>query len=175
MQVKGTVISVENGVTISKRAGGSYQGSRLTYRDDTGKINEQAFHENSFKFAPALKASLQSLKPNDVVIIEKEKPEGSQFWKVTAIIKQAGGGSMTSAPAQASPKSTYETPEERAKKQVYIVRQSSITAALGYLELSKTKVASPADVIGVAKVFEDYVFDNKPVAEEFKGDKGEVF
>jgi hypothetical protein len=71
--------------------------------------------------------------------------------------KAVSNGSSVSAATPAY-KSTYETPEERARKQVYIVRQSSITAALAYL--AQTKVTDPSylDVISVAQRFEAYVF-----------------
>lgn len=71
-------------------------------------------------------------------------------------------GTLVSASLVPAMKSTYETPEERAKKQVYIVRQSSITAALTFL--SKSLHTEPLgrvttdNVIAVAKEFENYVF-----------------
>jgi hypothetical protein len=50
-------------------------------------------------------------------------------------------------------KSTYETPEERAKKQVYIIRQSSISAAIASLSVGAKAALKPADVLDLA---EDY-------------------
>jgi hypothetical protein len=55
-------------------------------------------------------------------------------------------------------KSTYETPEERAKKQVYIVRQSSINASIEFLKAVKPSGFATDNVLHVAKVFEAYVF-----------------
>lgn len=188
MQQNGKVISIELDISIPKQDGsGSYKGSRLIYTDDGGKIQTQAFHENSFKFNAALKQQLKELKPGDAILIDKEKPEGSSFWKVNGILKQDASVSPASdynvgkAPAQASPKSTYETPEERAKKQVYIVRQSSISNALELVsnnpEFYKKSKDQVKDVLEIAKQFEDYVFDNKPapVSDNFPDDKHEVF
>lgn len=68
--------------------------------------------------------------------------------------KSTGAFTGTAAPRS----STYETPEERAKKQVYIVRQSSISNAVAALSVGgKTKLAAN-DVIEEAKKYEAYVF-----------------
>lgn len=186
MQQNGKVISVEIDISIPKQDGsGSYKGSRLIYTDDGGKIQTQAFHENSFKFNAALKQQLKELKPGDAIVIDKEKPEGSSFWKVNGILKSAVGSSAAStvshAPAQPSPKSTYETPEERAKKQVYIVRQSSIANALELVtnnpEFYKKSKDQVKDVLEIAKQFEGYVFGTEltPVSDNFPGDEHEIF
>jgi len=69
--------------------------------------------------------------------------------------------SPVSAASSTQPtKSTYETPEERAKKQVYIVRQSSITAALAFLKMDNPggEPTTIGEVLSVAKEFENYVF-----------------
>lgn len=60
--------------------------------------------------------------------------------------------------ATAAPRSNYETPEERAKKQVYIVRQSSISNAVDLLSVGQKSTPDVDKVLEVAKRFEDYVF-----------------
>lgn len=68
----------------------------------------------------------------------------------------------------ASPKSTYETPEERAVKQIYIVRQSNIASAINLLSVG-AKSAPPVDaVLEVAKQLEAHVFGS--TKEEVKPD-----
>ena len=59
--------------------------------------------------------------------------------------------------------SNYETPAERAVKQVYIVKQSSLSAAIALAVANKEK-QSVEDTIRVAQQFVDFVFDNKPKA-----------
>lgn len=182
MQVNGVVISAELDVQVAKKDGGSYPGARLAYRDDTGTMREQNFHNNTFKFNAPLKAQIGNLKAGDKIVITKEK-EG-EFWNVKAINLQGQvqpqADKDTPATGKttpyASPKSTYETSEERAKKQVYIVRQSSITAALKFAELFKVKVSSVADLVPYAKAFEDYVFGttNQFNPEELQGDEDMV-
>lgn len=76
--------------------------------------------------------------------------------------KPASGGTgsinSVSSTGYTATKSTYETPEERAVKQIYIVRQSSISSAIGLLTTG-AKVPPDADaVLEVAKKFETFVF-----------------
>lgn len=169
MQIFGKVIEVQIDVQVAKKGGGTYPGCLLTYRDKDGKACEQAFHENVFKFKQHIKETLKLLSPGDTFMLEKEKQ--GDFWNVMSINKTEGMEvskvpDRASSPAtQAASKpagkvlgSTYETPEERAKKQVYIVRQSSITAALSYFTLNKTAKASTEDILAIAKQFERYVF-----------------
>ena len=113
--------------------------------------------------------TLKSAKNGEVYDIERVKNDGG-FWDWVAI-KSGGAAQSTSqtstiasgSTASPSPKSTYETADERAKKQVYIVRQSSITAAISTLKTDK-KSPSLEEVISAAKVYEAYVFGLTPVA-----------
>lgn len=71
----------------------------------------------------------------------------------------------------ATPKSTYETPEERAIKQIYIVRQSNITAAIAALSVGAKSPPKIEDIIDTAKKFENHVFgstkEDVPVEKSF--------
>lgn len=163
MNITGTVVSIEFDVQIAKNGGGSYPGARFAYRDSAGALKEQGFHNNALKFNPAIKNQLSELKTGDIFTMVKEK-EG-EFWNVKGIY--AGEGS---APAQtpsagttkapltpnASPKSNYETPEERAQKQVYIIRQSAVNYAVNAGTLLKLKTKE--EILSLAKFFESYVF-----------------
>jgi hypothetical protein len=56
--------------------------------------------------------------------------------------------------------SNYETAEERAIKQRYIVRQSSLANAISYYNASLDKpTLHVKDIIDIAKQFEEYVFE----------------
>jgi hypothetical protein len=57
--------------------------------------------------------------------------------------------------------SNYETPAERAVKQVYIVKQSSLSAAVALAASNKEK-KSKEEIVADAQFFVDFVFDNKP-------------
>lgn len=81
-----------------------------------------------------------------------------EYWKWTEIVKIAAGAGGTTVEAKPySRPNTYETPEERAKKQIYIVRQSSIANALEYSKSVKA-LKTVEEVLDIAKKFESYVF-----------------
>jgi hypothetical protein len=167
-QINGTVVAVEIDVPVKKNGGGTYQGWSLVYKDNTGEIKTMSKHMNSLKYAQPLKNGLESLKAGDAFTLEQEK-EGD-FWNPKSIYKSTGGHikddgtvglgakSAPAKPAYTAPSSsTYSTVEERAQTQKYIVRQSSITAALKMMELNKVKDVTIADVLAYAGSFEDYV------------------
>jgi hypothetical protein len=168
MEVRGVVISVELDVQVAKAAGGTYPGARLMYRDEAGALKEKSFHNNVFKFNPGLKTQISNLNAGQSFVMTMEK-EG-EFWNVKSIIpaeankvdtKQTNEQASKTGPI-ASPKSTYETAEERAKKQVYIVRQSSIGHAIELAKHNSPKGNSSfTEVLELAKIFENYVFDNQ--------------
>lgn len=116
---------------------------------------------------------LTAAQPGDFFDVKSEKV--GQFWKWTDAAtagKNVGAGSAvastgTASKSFAAPRSNYETPEERAKRQVYIVRQSSISSAV---ELLKDPKKTPAadEVIAIAKEFEAYVFDTELNADEYE-------
>lgn len=72
---------------------------------------------------------------------------------------------LKSANGTTSPRTTFETPEERAQRQIYIVRQSSLERSLEYLSLTGDKKATVADVVNLAQQFADFVFNGVPEPE----------
>ena len=66
------------------------------------------------------------------------------------------------AVSQSAPRSTYETPEERARKQIYIVRQSSLATAVELFSVQGNTEANAQEVIEVADQFAKYVLDVSP-------------
>ena len=168
MIVKGTVVSVEHDIQVPKNGGGSYPGSRLTYRDEAGAIKDKCLHNNVFKFKPGLKTQLSNLSTGQHFDMEQIK-EG-EFLNVQSIVpssttndagKHSGAIQETKTAPISSPKSTYETSEERAKKQIYIVRQSSISSAIALYPKAKNE-----QILETAKLFEDYVFGNNLEIEQ---------
>ena len=115
-------------------------------------------------------ATIKNASNGDVFTVSRVKDDKG-YWQWTGIAvgdevpAGASAGGNVAAPSKAaspSPKSTYETPEERAKRQVLIVRQSSITSAVAMLAAAGDKKTpiNPDTVIHVAKRFESYVFGN---------------
>ena len=80
---------------------------------------------------------------------------------VKASKEEPATSQTTTAKGATAFKSTYETPEERAKKQVYIVRQSCLAQAVAFQTGSdKTGEGfTTEDVLSVARQFEEYVFN----------------
>lgn len=103
-------------------------------------------------------------KPGNQFTVTSEK--GEKYWSWTGATAVAPGsikGSEVSAKVTV-PKSTYETPEERAKKQVYIVKQSSISNAIELLSVGAKSPANVQTVLDVAQKFTDWVLTEKPAS-----------
>lgn len=159
-------------IDVSVEDKGKYKMAEVTYKD-LAKGQTSSKKLMSFNNATVYK-TLVDAKKGEVYTIEMQKNDKG-YWDWIAAstatgVNTASGGSpeaTTKASGSSgftSPKSTYETPEERAKKQIYIVRQSSISAAIDTLKTDK-KSPSVGEVIAVAKQYEAFVFglDTEPV------------
>jgi hypothetical protein len=159
---------------------GKWKMAEIAYKDVVkGQVSSKKLM--SFNF-PVVYKTLVDAKKGEVYTITMEKSDKG-FWDWTAAALSTsvdtGSGGIPEGPTSkgfTSPKSTYETPEERAKKQVYIVRQSSLSAAVETLKTDK-KNPTPAEVIAVAKQYETFVFgldqqppklEDLPTTEEFE-------
>lgn len=113
---------------------------------------------------------LKNSQPGDVYDIERVKEGEFQNWvsakksdgssnPVLAAVSGTGTATSTakSSGYQLAPKSTYPTEDERAKTQIYIVRQSNLNTAVATLAVG-AKSVKPEDVIKTAKLYEDHVF-----------------
>jgi hypothetical protein len=136
-------------------AKGSYQKAAVAYKGEDGKIsgkNVVSFaHKNVWEV-------ISKAQPNETYEVKNEKIGDNWNW---TDISKAGAPLPESAKptpqATSTPKSTYETAEERAKRQVLIVRQSSLSTAVSYASEIKT-VKTKEDLVKLAKFFEAYVF-----------------
>lgn len=173
----GTVVAVDMEATIEKKDGGTYSGVEFIFKDDQGKTQTKNFHMNQFKFNPGLKNTLADLVKGDKFTAEMEK-EG-EFWNWKKLSKgvaentapkQEANASAGKQPYTPRPNDTYETKEERGQRQVMIVRQSSLTAALKLLELQGAKKPTANDVVSIAAEFEAWVLGQtkpkNPVVQE---------
>ena len=121
--------------------------------------------------APNVYALLEGMKafPVDANVIQKK--EGKYWnWKDIEIGGKSNDGPSTTAskPAGKVVGSNYETSDERAKRQVYIIRQSSASTAVEFLKAKHPKgfEGTIEDVIEEAKKIEAYVFEMKDVTDE---------
>lgn len=150
--------------TTKPTAKGSYTQLDIAYKRD-GKTEGKKI----MSFGPSKPAYdvLKDAKLGQVYTITAVKNETSGYWDWTAA--SSGAATPTETKGNSSPKSTYETPEERAKKQVYIIRQSSIANAISLLHNDK-KAPDVKEVLSVAQQFVDFVFDIEPAIPELPDD-----
>lgn len=136
---------------------GKYKQAEIAFKD---LAKGQVSSKKLMSFTnPVVYKTLVDAKNGEIYTIDMEKNEKGYWDWIKAVTSTSVDTSNAVPPSKANvaPKSTYETPEERAKKQVYIVRQSSISAAIDTLKTDK-KNPTVAEVINVAKQYEDYVF-----------------
>ena len=142
------------------------------------KPPKSKWQEVNLTFAAAGKTQVKKfLSFNPIFNKVKEMEEGEQYevsmqkndagyWDWTAVEKlSSANGPVESsapftpdAPKQMSRPSTYETAEERAKKQVYIIRQSSLANAISLLAANGGKKNTVEEVVATAQQFADFVF-----------------
>lgn len=109
---------------------------------------------------------LKKATKGEVYTILREKDDAG-YWQWIGISSgevQMETTQQAAAPAKAvaagtPTKSTFETPDERAKKQVYIIRQSSLGHAIDTLKTDK-KNPTPEEVIPIAQLYVDWVLGN---------------
>ena len=137
--------------THAAKNGRSYQSIEVTYKDEQGQVKNKKIMSFS---NPSVFNHIKGLAKGDQINLRTEK-DANGYWQWTGIggdtpvaqeTKPATGGRVTG--------SNYETKEERAQRQIYIIRQSSISSAVELLGTG----AKTADVIATAKEFEAYVF-----------------
>lgn len=160
MQIQIIATSVETKVGPS---GKPYQLLEVTFKNLTyGKTESKKLMPFGAN-AEAFKALSIAQAGSTWEVSVTKNTQGYNDW---TSVKSSAGGPEPAAPVKAagnaSPaaRSSYETPEERAQRQVLIVRQSSLSAAVATLAVG-SKGLKPADVIAVAKEYENYVFDIK--------------
>jgi hypothetical protein len=164
--------------TKTSKAGKPYQSAEVAYKNlDSGKVEAKNITQYSEVFKTV--ADVQAGQTLDV----KQAKNDNGFWEWTSVERLVGNQVSTSeapsrsASANPAPRSNYETPEERAIKQVYIVKQSSISNALEFLKHNYPKTTfSGEQVLEVAQKFTDFVFgktdlfskpNDLPGADEF--------
>lgn len=179
MQVQ--ILNVTVTTTLTKTS--SYQTADVAYKNLTfqGKVEgKKVMSFGVTKDSFAILATAQPGDVYDVTVVKNDK--GYNDWvsmtKGTASAEKQQPAQQTSAATTGyasagngtARTSTYETPEERAKKQVYIVRQSSISNAVSALACGAKSPPKVNEVLDYAKQLEAYVFgvdtgNNFPVEE----------
>lgn len=167
IQILSTAITTLPG----KKAGTSYQSLEVAFKNKTFGDKVEGKKLMSFGGSAESFKILANAQMGEIYDVESVKnPAGFLDW--VSAKKTDGSATVTATPAPAAgsakptsgsnytptPKSTYETPEERAKKQIYIVRQSSISNAIETLTVGAKTPPQIEDVIKVASQYEAFVF-----------------
>lgn len=164
MQFTINVVQVEK--TTKPTAKGSYQQLDVAYKNlESGKLESKKIM--SFASKAAFDA-LANAKQGDSFTVTSEKNDKTGYWDWTSVNQAAPGAQQDTTPqAKFVPtKSTYETPEERAQKQILIVKQSSLSSAVAALTAGAKAPPTPDSVIEVAQKFTDWVFQKPEVKVE---------
>lgn len=165
MQVKIQVIATA--IETKPTTKGSYQQLEVTYKDlDKNKVGSKKVM--SFTKPETIFKTLSVAKGGDVFDVELIKNESSGYWDWTQVNKSSATGATTPAESKttsgttssAPAKGGWETPEERARKQIYIVRQSSLGHAVSALSVGVKVGPKAAEVIEYARELEAFVFES---------------
>lgn len=178
MTIKATVVSVRFDVTETK-GDKTYQFFKLQYVDKATKENKTySGMMSALKFNRTLSNALRSLKGGEEVVLamapSKFNPkfqelQGVEIENAAAQDKTQTGSAVAETKSSSGySKGNFETPEERKAKQVYIVRQSSLSTAVSYLT-AKKKEPTTFEIIDAAKAFEAFVFGRSSVGAEAAG------
>jgi hypothetical protein len=145
---------------VTKTAKGQYQAIEVSYKNEQGQIQGKKLMSFS---NPGVFKAIQEYAKGDVLDVEATKDDQG-YWQWKSVSKSDGTAPAPTAKAPTSggkvTGSNYETSEERAKRQVYIVRQSSISSAIDLLKSNGNDVKVD-NVLSVAKQLENYVFGNE--------------
>ena len=164
---QGTVFAVELNVAIKKYASEeTYQGTRITYRDKDGTLQEAKMAQKWLDVSPhqnALKSKIATLNSGDEITIYKEKsaPESAVAGKTAEEQKEVGNwgvkriysGFVIPEEIQASNPAAASQPV----KEPYDVKGVEVGHAINgaYRLLTAAKAKNPLEVIETAKKVHD--------------------
>lgn len=141
-------VTVEN---VPKPKGGTYEKATVVYKGYEGKLESKALM--GFATPKEVWDVIVNSKKGDTFSVDREKDAQGKYWNWVAIARQEAVVNPTSGPVKAPVKPTYETPEERARRQVLIVRQSSLTNSISLLGQG----SDVDDVLATAEKFVKFV------------------
>lgn len=112
---------------------------------------------------PAIFKQVQELSQGQEIEVDVVKNAGGfNEWKNITVGNAGASSGTATTPQNASTTrvtgSNYESREERAGRQVLIVKQSSLSAAAATLAVGRKTEIKPEEVIAVAEQYKDWVF-----------------
>lgn len=138
----------------STKKGKSYQSIEVTYKNDQGQVSSKKL----VSFAnPAIFTAAKGWQKGDQIDVRTEKDENG-YWQWTGLNAAGEASPITAAPKETRVTgSNYETKEERAQRQVYIIRQSSIASAISLASVGHKNTLNVHDVLNIADELVNYV------------------
>ncbi len=143
-------ITISNVNVVNK---GKYTLAEVSYLTQEGKQEKKNVASFGNK---ELYKTFTEAKSGEVYEVTLGKNDKG-YWEFTTATRSTSAP-VSKTSATATPRSTYETPEERANRQVLIVRQSSVSSAISLLSIGAKSAPKVDDVIEVAKRVEAFVF-----------------
>jgi hypothetical protein len=135
----------------------SWQVANIVYSENGSNKKTRIM---SFGDGAAAFAAIRSLNPGDAIEVETKK--NGDFINWIGVKKVEGGTAPSKATVGASTArstGTWETPEERAKKQVYIIKQSCLAQAAAYSGLRQDGYPDLDEHLAIAQRFVDWVME----------------
>ena len=142
--------------------GRGYTELEVIYKNQEGKAQTKKIMSFS---NPAVFKAVKDATAGSKLEITTEK-DGNGYWQWTGIGSNNATNVAKPATTVRTGGSNYETPEERALRQKYIVRQSSLTTALGILSVGAKSLDKQA-VFELAAEIEQWVFRKATVVGSF--------
>lgn len=148
-----TIVATETKTATSSK-GKPYQLVELVYKNHSfqDKLESAKINQYSKVFKEA-----SGMLPGQSFTVEKEKDDSGYYQWLS--VNQRVPGSSSVPTQQTTNRSTYETSEERAAKQVYIVKQSAIAQSVALLSVGAKIPPSNELILEQAQKFVDFVFD----------------
>lgn len=161
--MKLSIITV-NTTTKTTANGKPYQVAEVVYKNlESNKVENKNITSYSKVFKGVSEAAA-----GQVFLVKSEKDDKG-YWQWVSFDRQMGEAAevKTSAAVPAKTGGNWETSEERAKKQVYIVKQSSLSNAIALLSVGAKTPPNVDQVLLVAQQFTDWVFADKAAVDLF--------
>lgn len=166
-----SIINVTNQTVPTQK--GSYQALEVTYKEVVGGKTATRKIMSFVKESKSAFDNLADAKFGDVYNVKMVKDAQDKYWVWTDAQKgtaNAQGGAVQNDTGTKTTttvgKGNWETAEERAARQVYIIRQSSLSTAAAVLGVGTKSTPEANAVIEMAKQFEDYVFGKAGVTDK---------
>lgn len=166
MEIQIQIVQVDK-QTKTTSGGKPYVALELAFKNlGTGKLESKKLMP--FGTTADAHKVLAGANQGDVFTVVSEKNQQSGYWdwlKATQAPPGTTAETVVASKANPTPKSTYETPEERAKKQVYIVKQSSLSNAVAVLGVGAKTPPKTEEIFSLAQTFTDWVFAQETVKQ----------